>query len=225
MAAVPDGAGPGPRGPSPTLDWPLRTVPDFRRFFCPPTLPWVPGPLGSGVSPLAAGGRPWLGIGACARVVPRLLPGMRRTRTCQRGRVSLSRLPGHAAASRRRQPRSRRARYEGTAGIAPRSTEVAHITKCLQSKCSSENLGCARGIPESEMYTSRQARARPERPPRSGERRDASAAGQMTRTTMTAPSARSGLEPGGGAAVAINQLPVPRPRTRQEAAKRGTEFW
>ena len=59
-------------------------------------------------------------------------------------------------------PRSRRARYDGTAGIAPRGTGVAHITNCMQSKCSLDNLGNAIGTLESGMYTSRQApRGRP----------------------------------------------------------------
>ena len=95
--------------------------PTFADTFAHPISPGFP--LGSDVSSLAAGGRPWLRIGdvrPCARV-PRLLQGM--WGTCQRGHVSLSRplatLPRHAPVTARtlrwdrwhRAPRHRRCSY------------------------------------------------------------------------------------------------------------------
>ena len=63
-------------------------------------------------------------------------------------------LPRHAPVTARTLRRDRRHR-------APRH-DVAHITKCVQSKCSLDNLGNAGGILESGMYNSRQApRGRP----------------------------------------------------------------
>ena len=106
-------------------------------------------------------------------------------------------------------PRSRRARYDGTAGIAPRGTDAAHIAKCMQSKCSLDNLGNARGTLESGMHTSRQAQRG--RPCRAGSSRGE---GRLRRWSddyhaLSAIRARTG-----GGAMVINHLPGTRAATK-----------
>ena len=102
----------------------------------PPTLGFPPG---SDVSPLAGGGRPWLGMGdvrPCAPTAPE-----HEADGSAWSRVFVT-PPSHA-------PRSRVHATTGPPASRPEAptfnVTVAHITKCMQSKCSLDSLENAGG--------------------------------------------------------------------------------
>ena len=164
-------------------------------------LRWVGFPLGSDVYPLAAGERPWLGIGDVRLCVP--------SAPWHEGGVSAwTRFPvtpqGHAAASRP----GHGAHWHATTGplaSRPEAPTLLTLTKCMQSKCSLDNLALSRECKGDSGIWNVHFKASPARKHLSGEQ--LAGGGRPPRWSDDyRASARSGLEPGGGAMV-INQIP------------------